>query len=58
MNFNRAVIKVSSALIAPDNKGCSGKYLLAIARFITECQLAGKEIILVSGLKRDWLNER
>ena len=48
MNFNRAVIKVGSALIAPDNKGCSSKYLLAIARFITECQLAGKEIILVS----------
>ncbi len=48
MNFNRAVIKVGSALVAPDNKGCSGKYLLAIARFITECQQAGKEIILVS----------
>ncbi|MBA6338202.1 glutamate 5-kinase [Colwellia sp. BRX8-7] len=48
MNFNRAVIKVGSALVAPDNKGCSGKYILAIARFITECQQAGKEIIIVS----------
>ena len=48
MNFNRAVIKVGSALVAPDGKGCSGKHLLAIARFITECQKAGKEIILVS----------
>jgi glutamate 5-kinase len=48
MNFNRAVIKVGSALISPKNKGCSGKYLLGIARFITECQQAGKEIILVS----------
>jgi glutamate 5-kinase len=48
MNFNRAVIKVGSALVSPDAKGCSGKYLLAIARFITECQQAGKEIILVS----------
>lgn len=48
MKFNRAVIKVGSALVAPDNKGCSGKYILAIARFITECQKAGKEIILVS----------
>lgn len=48
MNFHRAVIKVGSALIAPDGKGCSGQYLLAIARFITECQQAGKEIILVS----------
>lgn len=48
MNFNRAVIKVGSALVSPDSKGCSGKYLLAIARFISECQQAGKEIILVS----------
>lgn len=48
MNFNRAVIKVGSALVAPDSNGCSGKYLLAIARFITECHQAGKEIILVS----------
>ncbi len=48
MDFKRAVIKVGSALVAPDASGCSGKYLLAIARFITECQKAGKEIILVS----------
>ncbi len=48
MNFNRAVIKVGSALISPENKGCSGKHLLAIAGFITACQHAGKEIILVS----------
>lgn len=48
MNFNRAVIKVGSALVSPENKGCSGKYLLAIAGFITECQQAGKEVILVS----------
>ena len=48
MKFNRVVIKVGSALVAPDTKGCSGKYLLAIARFITQCQQAGKEIILVS----------
>jgi len=48
MNFNRAVIKVGSALVSPENKGCSGKHLLAIAGFITECQQAGKEVILVS----------
>ena len=48
MNFKRAVIKVGSALVSPDGKGCSGKYLLAIAQFITECHLQGKEIILVS----------
>lgn len=48
MSFNRAVIKIGSALVAPDAQGCSGKYLLAIAQFITECQQAGKEIIIVS----------
>ncbi|GAA0813354.1 glutamate 5-kinase [Colwellia sp. D2M02] len=48
MNFNRAVIKVGSALVAPSKDGCSGKYTLAIAQFITKCQQQGKEIILVS----------
>lgn len=48
MNFNRVVIKVGSALVAPDTNGCSGKYILAIARFISQCQAAGKEVILVS----------
>ena len=48
MNFNRVVIKVGSALVSPDAQGCSGKYILAIARFITQCQQAGKEVILVS----------
>ncbi len=48
MNFNRAVIKVGSALVAPSHQGCSGQYTLAIAQFITKCQQQGKEIILVS----------
>ncbi len=48
MNFKRVVIKVGSALVAPEGKGCSGKYLLAIARFITQCHQADKEVILVS----------
>ncbi len=48
MNFNRIVIKVGSALVAPDAKGCSGKYVLTIARFISQCQQQGKEVILVS----------
>ncbi|WP_068546273.1 glutamate 5-kinase [Thalassotalea crassostreae] len=48
MNFNRVVIKVGSALVSPEGKGCNGKYLLAIARFITECHLRDKEVILVS----------
>ncbi len=48
MNFNRAVIKVGSALVAPSKTGCSGQYILAIAQFITKCHQQGKEVILVS----------
>ena len=48
MNFNRAVIKVGSALVAPAKNGCSGKYALAIAQFITKCHQQDKEVILVS----------
>lgn len=46
--WQRAVIKVGSALIAPEGYECSGKYLLSLARFITASREAGKEIILVS----------
>ncbi|MEP4890785.1 MAG: glutamate 5-kinase [Aliiglaciecola sp.] len=46
--WQRAVIKVGSALIAPDGQHCSGHYLLAIARFITASREQGKEVILVS----------
>jgi len=48
MNYNRVVIKVDSALIAPDKIGCNAKYALAISEFIMTCQRQGKEIILVS----------
>ncbi|HET8817714.1 MAG TPA: glutamate 5-kinase [Pseudidiomarina sp.] len=47
-SWRRAVIKVGSALIAPDDRGTSSKYLLAIARFIIECHERGQEIVLVS----------
>ncbi len=47
-DWNCAVVKVGSALIAPDNKGCSTKYLLGIANFINESINNGKEIVLVS----------
>lgn len=46
--WRRAVIKVGSALIAPDGNNCSGQYLLSIARFITASREQGKEVILVS----------
>ncbi len=46
--WQRAVIKVGSALIAPDGQNVSAKYLLPIARFITESRAAGKEVIVVS----------
>lgn len=48
LQWQRAVIKVGSALISPEGKGCSGKYLLAIARFIMASREQGKEVILVS----------
>lgn len=47
-SWQRAVIKIGSALIAPNGDQCSAKYLLSIARFITESREAGKEVIVVS----------
>ncbi|MGX5172987.1 glutamate 5-kinase [Aliikangiella sp. IMCC44653] len=47
-NCNRIVIKVGSALIAPDGENSSSKYLLAIARFIHQCHEDGKLVVLVS----------
>lgn len=44
----RIVIKVGSALIAPDNNGCSSHYLLGIAQFIIHSRLKGQDIVLVS----------
>lgn len=46
--WQRIVIKVGSALIAPGGEKVSGQYLLAIAHFITECRNQGKQVILVS----------
>lgn len=47
-HWQRIVIKVGSALIAPEAKGCSTRYLLAIARFISECRQQGVQVVLVS----------
>ena len=47
-NWQRAVIKVGSALIAPEGNRCSARYLLALARFVTISREQGKEVILVS----------
>ncbi|MCL1075887.1 glutamate 5-kinase [Shewanella dokdonensis] len=44
----RIVLKVGSALIAPDRQGCSSRYLLAIAQFIVRCRTKGLQVILVS----------
>lgn len=46
--WQRIVVKVGSALIAPTAKGCSTRYLLAIARFINECRTRGIDVVLVS----------
>lgn len=46
--WKRAVIKVGSALISPDNNKCETKYLLHIANFINRSRQMGKEVIIVS----------
>lgn len=46
--WQRAVLKVGSALISPDGSGCSAEYILPIAKFISDSRNQGKEIILVS----------
>ncbi|WP_111978828.1 glutamate 5-kinase [Algibacillus agarilyticus] len=48
VDWHRAVIKVGSALISPEGDGCSGQFLLPMARYISECRQQGKEVILVS----------
>ena len=47
-NWQRIVIKVGSALIAPTKNGCSSLYLLSIANFIVQCRLSGIQVVLVS----------
>ena len=46
--WQRAVLKIGSALVAPNGQQCSAQYLLAIAKFITESRRQGKEVVLVS----------
>ncbi|GAA0359602.1 glutamate 5-kinase [Bowmanella denitrificans] len=46
--WQRAVIKVGSALIAPDGQGCRTEHLLALAQFINASRRQGKEVVLVS----------
>lgn len=51
INFDRyqkIVIKVGSALIAPDERACSAEYCLPIANFIKQCLKANKDIVIVS----------
>ncbi|TKB47707.1 glutamate 5-kinase [Thalassotalea mangrovi] len=47
-SWNRIVIKVGSALIAPERNGCSSHYLLSIASFIVRCRQQGTQVVLVS----------
>ncbi len=46
--WRRMVIKVGSALIAPDGKSLSTEYLLNLANFIMLSRKSGKDVILVS----------
>ncbi|MFC3033152.1 glutamate 5-kinase [Pseudoalteromonas fenneropenaei] len=46
--MKRLVIKIGSALIAPQQDGCRSQHLLKIAQFIVDCRSKGIEVILVS----------
>ena len=46
--WKKIVIKVGSALIAPNQTGCSNQFLLSIANFIVQCRLDDIQVILVS----------
>lgn len=48
IKWQRAVIKVGSALVSPQGSGCSDQYLAAIANFIIKSKQQNKEVILVS----------
>ena len=41
LNWRRIVLKVGSALIAPDQDGCRSRYILTIAQFIVRCRARG-----------------
>ena len=47
-DWQTAVVKVGSALVAPDARGCSTRYLLPIAQWIRERRAQGKTVIIVS----------
>ncbi|MFC3122565.1 glutamate 5-kinase [Agaribacter flavus] len=46
--WQTAVIKIGSALVSPDGKGCSTQYIKHVANFITESRKQNKDVILVS----------
>ncbi len=48
MKFNRVVIKVGSALIAPNGQGCSSQFVEKIALFINQFHKQNIDVILVS----------
>lgn len=47
-DHRRVVIKVGSTLIAPEGRGCSTRYLLAVAQWVQQLWQQGKEVIIVS----------
>ncbi|TQV76711.1 glutamate 5-kinase [Aliikangiella marina] len=47
-HFQKVVIKVGSALIAPEGRGSSVRYLLSLADFVHHCLQQGKDVVIVS----------
>lgn len=58
----RVVLKVGSALISPENNGCSPNNLLGIAQFIIQSREKGQQVVLVSSgsvaAGRKWFDTR
>jgi len=46
--WRRAVLKVGSSLLAADGGGLSPRYATAIARFVSDAQRSGREVVIVS----------
>lgn len=47
-HWRRIVLKIGSALIAPDRNGCKTRHLLSIAQFIEQCRAQDIQVTLVS----------
>jgi len=48
LNWQRAVLKIGSSLIAPERDGLSDRYLKTIGQFVAACHASNRELVIVS----------